>query len=189
MAQDNPRLHAGLSAGLLIALLAVLLLPAIDKRLSFYQRLDNMQFQHRNFAPGIRQTAVLEEELKQLRRLQADRDGFLEDKPGALAAADLQRQLKILIESNGGNLISTQVVENDTGDLFPSVTVKVQFRSGTEALQLILYQLATGRPVLLTENLLIQQRNKSDAGHSTHKPEPLDIRFDATAYLYRAGPK
>ncbi len=79
------------------------------------------------------------------------------------------------------------MLQGDTGELYPKVTVRVQISGGIESLRQILYQLATGQPLLITDNLLIQQRNRSGVMHAGHQTDTLDIRVDVTAYIYRAG--
>jgi len=112
----------------LLLLYVILILPAVSGRSDVRERLEVLQFQFAKYDHSAKQIQQLQKELDQLNNLQADQTGFLEEKPEALAAAELQKHIKSLIESNGGNLISTQVVKSDNDDLFPQVTIKVHIR-------------------------------------------------------------
>lgn len=193
MQQNNQRRHALLSLGLLLSVIAllfsVLVLPAINGRLEFHNRLSELQFQYAKFQHIVQQSGALQEELAQLQNAQTDQSGFLEEKPEALAAADLQKQIKTLIDTNGGNLISTQVVKSRAGEtgVFPEVTIKVHMRSDIEALQKLLYQLASSETVLQVDNLLIQKRRQGGGRRARRDANLLEIRFDTTGYIYQAA--
>ena len=193
MQQNSQRRQALLSLGLLLSVIAllstILVLPAINGRLKFHNRLNELQFQYSKFQGIAKQSELLKEDLTLLQKVQTDQSGFLDEKPEALAAADLQKQIKTLIDTNGGNLISTQVVKNrsDEVSMFPEVTIKVHMRSDIEALQKLLYQLASSETVLQVDNLLIQKRRQGGGRRARRDANLLEIRFDTTGYIYQAA--
>ena len=183
--------HASVSLALLILCLVVvyfaLVAPAIKGRMDINNRLENLQFQHTKFAGSAQRIDEIKQELDQLRHMQHDVTGFLEEKPQALAAADLQKYIKDLVESNGGNLVSMQVVnKKDNGKLFPEVTIKTHMRVDMESLKSILYNLAANRPVLLINDLAIQSRNQSTRRRTRRGQGLLETRFEITGYIYQS---
>ncbi len=185
----TPWQHATLSVGLTLVvtglLFFILVSPALSGRAAYQERLEALQFQLQNFSMAVEQTSILETELAALASREINQANFLEQKSRALAAADLQRLLDLLIEETGGILISTQVLP-DTGNnsIFPEITVSVHLRGATTSLQKLLYRLDSGQPLLFMDNLLIQKRRREDE-RGRRAAHQLNIRFDVTAFIYR----
>lgn len=186
----RPREHMALSAALALGaaglLFFILVWPALSARAAFHERLELLQVRQQKFTAAAARAPALEKELEALAGVKADQGGFLEEKPRALAAADLQQLLGSLIEQSGGSLVSTQVLEEINNDsVFPEITVKVYLRGATEVLQKLMYRLEINRPLLLPDNLLVQKRQQGDAGGGRDADE-LEIRFDVTAFIYQS---
>lgn len=179
-------LHTMVSVSLALMTVAVMVYtvvwPALSARTLLQERLHALQFQGQKFGIATLQTPILEQELEQLAGLETGLEGFLEDKPPALAAADLQQLLNTLIEDAGGALVSAQVLqEADRADLFPAITVKVTMHGSTESLQKLLYRIDTSQLALIPDNLRVQKRQFS----GNPALDELEIRFDVTAFIYR----
>lgn len=185
----TPWQHAMLSAGLTLVmagLLFVLLVwPALSSRLAFNERLEALHVQYQQFTRAAAHTETLTRELDALASLEASREGFLEDKPKALAAADLQQLVQSRVEQTGGLLISTQVLPGaDDEDIFPAITVKVHLRASIGSLQQLLHGIEAGQPLLVVDNLSVQRRQRENR-QSRRDGGELEIRFDVTAFIYR----
>jgi hypothetical protein len=181
--------HAALSAAILLVLSAVVYVlfiePAVSGRVEFYNRLDQLQFQYQKLSNAIDKTDALRTEIIALKQDKPDQSGFLEEKVETLAAADLQNRIKNLVSSFDGNLISTQVIQNQEDTIFPEITIKVHMRGDIETLQKLLYELRSSQPVLLVDNLLIQARNVNRRRRIQQNADQLEIRFDITGFIYR----
>lgn len=179
-------LHAGVSVSLALVTVATMIYtvvwPALSARTLLQERMQALQFQGQKFGMATLQTPVLEQELEELAGLETNREGFLEHKPPALAAADLQQLLTSYIEQAGGALLSAQVLQEADGNrLFPAITVKVTMHGATESLQKLLYRIDTGPLRLFPDNLRVQKRQFS----GNPALDELEIRFDATAFIYQ----
>ena len=184
----TPRQHALLAAGLMLIaaglLYFILVWPALAGRTIFLERLERLQFQQQKLTETVALTPFLEKELAVLSNLEINQPGFLEQKPRDLAAADLQRQLSLLIDAADGSLVSTQVLPNkEEEDIFPAITMKMHVRGTIESLRQILYTFDTGQPLLFLDNLLVQKRRRSDEP-APRNADLLDIRFDVIAFIY-----
>ena len=184
----TPRQHALLAAGLMLIaaglLYFILVWPALAGRTIFLERLERLQFQQQKLTETVALTPFLEKELAVLSNLEINQPGFLEQKTRDLAAADLQRQLSLLIDAADGSLVSTQVLPNkEEEDIFPAITMKMHVRGTIESLRQILYTFDTGQPLLFLDNLLVQKRRRSDEP-APRNADLLDIRFDVTAFIY-----
>ena len=185
----EPQKHAMLSLAVLITMLVVfysiVIHPAISARMKYQERHEDLLFQFSKLGDMENRSNQLEIELEKLATQSIDKTGFLDNKPEALAAADLQKHIKTLIELNEGNLISTQVIPQQEVDIFPQVTVKVHLRGNIKALQHILYRLNFDFPVLLVDNLLIQKRHASGGRRAQQGADQLEVRFDITGFIYQ----
>ena len=156
--------------------------PGLSSRSALHERLQALHLQEQKFGLATQQTPVLEKELEELAGLETNQEGFLKEKPPALAVADLQQMLSSIVDEAGGTLISTQILqEADGNNLFPAITVKVNLRGATESLQQILYRIDTSRPQLILDNLRVQKKQSTGAPGI----DELEIRFDLTAYIYQ----
>ena len=178
--------HATLSLCLLAVVVTglyfTLLQPALTARKNYQERIDDLSLQLDRYRNTESEILKLQDEIEQLMLVDPDNDGFLEEKSPALVAADLQRQLKSLIESNGGDLVSTNVITDPENELFPKVTIKVHMQAEMQTMVTVFYKLAVNKPFLFTSDILIQQRHmvsrrqQPDAGK-------LEVRFDVTGYI------
>lgn len=171
---------------MLLAFYIIIIHPAISARFQFKQRYEELQFQFSKLGNAESKSHQLQMELDRLRAQETDKTGFLENKPDALAAADLQNHIKTLIESSEGNLVSTQVVSQKEVDVFPKVTVKVYLRGSIEALRNVLYQMDSNQPVLIIDNLLIQRRGGSNRRSAQREADQLELRFDVTGFMFES---
>ena len=166
-------------------------MPAFIKRGDFRKEIEELQFQYIRFSKLVEQRDNISKQLEQLKQQKTDTTGFLEDKPESLAAADLQDRIKNIIESKGGNLISTQVVQQESSATFPAVRIRIQMRAGIKALQEITYSLESGEPTLLLDNVYLQKRNRSITRRSAFKStaqtmaDLIEVRFEVTGYIFQ----
>lgn len=190
--------HALLSVAiLLLALLTInfgIIQPATAQRESNDARIASLQFRLEKFRDTKQLIRELKAEIVKLKAGQSDTNDFFKDKPAALVAADLQQQVKKLIESNGGNLISTHAMGEGDDEIFNSVIVKVHMRGNIESLQKIFYQLSNDKPVLFIDNLMIQKqhrttsrRRRKELYQYTSGQSNLESRFDVSGYIYSTG--
>ena len=163
----------------------ILIWPALAGRAAFQGHLEELQLQHQKWTETATLAPILEKELAALSRLEIDRSGFLGQKNRDLAAADLQQRLSLIIEEAGGSLISSQVLPatNEDENLFPEITMKMHMRGNIASLRDILESFNTGQPLLFTDNLLVQKRQRSGEP-ARQDVDKLDIRFDVTAFVY-----
>lgn len=185
----TPRQHAVLATSLMAVagglFYFILVWPALAGRAAFQDHLEGLQSQHQKWTETATLAPVLEKELAALSRLEIDRSGFLGQKNRDLAAADLQRRLSLIIEEAGGSLISSQVLPatNEDENLFPEITMKMHMRGNIASLRDVLESFNTGQPLLFTDYLLVQKRQRSGEP-ARQGVDKLDIRFNVTAFIY-----
>ena len=183
--------HATASLSLLLLLIfgfyLAIIQPALHSNQENQERFEDISFQLAKYGNTKKKIAELNSQIKDLKASNPNNLDFLKKKSSALVAADLQKLLKTLIEKNGGNLVSTHAVTKTKEDVFSNITVKVHMRCNITTLRTVLHKLASNKPLLFTDNILIQSKNKSSSRRkNTRNSDQLEIRFDVTGYINQA---
>jgi len=104
-----------------------------------------------------------------------------------LAAAALQERVKSVVTSSGGTLTSTQVLPAASEPGFKRIIVNVRMAVSMAALQQVLYELETGLPYLLVDDLVILSRAANQRRRQGRVVDMLDVRFNLYGYMRESG--
>jgi general secretion pathway protein M len=132
------------------------------------------------------QRPALARRLEEQQELAASAAGYLQGPSDALAAAQLQDRVKTVIEGAGGELRSTQILPAQpvAGDAaIRRAALRVQFAVTIDGLAATLYELETGQPYLLVEQLSVREQR---VRRRRDEPEPetsLDVTLELSGYL------
>lgn len=112
---------------------------------------------------------------------------YLKNTQPALAAAEVQENIRALIESSGGRLVGIGTPAAKDEGRYRQITVNVQFTANMPAVRRILHSVESGIPYLFVENLMIRSQVNAN-----HKPAPgqepeMFITFDAHGYALTGG--
>lgn len=195
MIPDMPQWkHASYSLSILMLIVSslffLLIQPALELRMQNRKDFEDLSFQLTKFGDINQKTDELNIQIKQLKESNPNNLDFIKKKTSALVAADLQKLLKTIIEANGGSLVSTHAVTKPKEEVFSDITIKVHMRGNVSTLRTVLYKLATNKPLLFTDNLLIQSKNarrSNSKRRSNRNTDQLEIRFDVTGYINQAS--
>lgn len=181
MISFSPDMRQGIcSLGILLLIVfgfyILLVQPAVSTRSQNTERIEDLMFQSSKFALSAQNNAPLINEIKQLEKENPSKKYFLDGNAPAIVAADLQKNIKTFVKSSGGNLISSHALGLREDELFPKVTVKIHMRTDINALRDVLYQIAISRPLLFTENVMIQRKGKQADNR-------IEVRFDVSGYI------
>jgi general secretion pathway protein M len=142
---------------------------------------------HRDQIERFKRIAKSAPEIQQhLRELEErrKRDQYvLTEESTILAAAVLQERVKAIIEQSGGRLTSTQVPPAVAEGAYNKVTVKVRMSVTTPALQSVLYELESGVPYLVVDNVAVLARRARRRRETQSQPQTLDVRFDLSGFM------
>lgn len=178
--------HGFASLAILILLIAglyfLMVQPALSTNNINAERIDNLEFQSEKFNRSKQEVDFLTSEIKQLQKQYPNKQGFLEAKAPAVVAADLQKQIKTMVTGSGGTLLSTHALTQAGDELFPRIAIKVHMRSDIKTLLNVLYQITINRPLLFTENVLIQKRH-TGARNKQQINNQIEVRFDVSGYI------
>lgn len=189
------RLHAPLlTRTLALAILAALLaavwaLAAHPVIVWLNDRQDN-EHRLRKLLAGYRRMAAerpaLERELQSWRQREGATIGYVDGNSSALAAANLQGQIKRIIESNGGEIGSVQNLAPLATANGERITIHYDLSIPEAKLTDVLYQLETNVPYLFLDNLTIHGQEGLIPATQGGKGQKLSLRCDVHGY-HRVG--
>lgn len=183
----SPALRRVLAVAILVAILAALgalvVEPVTAKFASYDRAVAQSQALLARYLRIGGERERLQVQLEQVRRAQASRGGFLEGASGELVAAELQNKAKNLVDANGGNLKSVQILKEQDENNFRRVAIRVTMTANTVAVQNIFYSLETANPYLFLDNVDIRASRRRAQKTRTQGAGDLQVRYDVYGYM------
>jgi general secretion pathway protein M len=116
--------------------------------------------------------------------------GYLEGPSDALAAAQLQDRVKGVVEAAGGELRSTQILPAEAVDGGPGTrraTLRVQMVVAIDGLAEILYDLESGQPYVLIDEVAVRGQRTRRLGGDSEAAPLLDISLQLSGFVRAAS--
>lgn len=110
---------------------------------------------------------------------------FLKSASPALAAAELQEQVKVILDANGGKLSSIQILPHKDDGAYRQIAVSLQFTAPLGAVKAMLYALESAHPYLFIDNLQIRVPNPLGMSKEAISDPELFVQFDLTGYAVK----
>lgn len=182
------RIYAvAVAATFVILAASVIVLPLLNE----YSELGKSISEQRLLFARYRQLAAnhddLRDQLVSIQRQAHSQAHYVTGDTPALASANMQRHLKQLIDSIGGELISTQLLGGDEDDLYASAALQIRMRADLETMMKLLYRLENGKPMFFLNELSINARPLRRAAQAADSAAGiLDVHFTMTGYLPEA---
>lgn len=162
---------------------SLLIFPYVSAYSAQAGEIDRKQRQITTYEQLAASEDALQQELALLKRSNPAAAYFVDGETPALASARMQQYVKQIIERNGGELISTQIVQQETASDASSTTLNVTLRTDVNASSQILYLLESGKPLLFLDKVTISTRLVRGTGTTATPQIALDMSFDVTGYL------
>jgi general secretion pathway protein M len=116
--------------------------------------------------------------------------GYLEGPSDPLALAQLQDRVKGVVEAAGGELRSTQILPGQAVDASPGTrraTLRVQMVVAIDGLAEILYDLESGQPYVLIDELAVRSQRARRRGGGLEAPLLLDVSLELSGFVRAAS--
>lgn len=185
----SPAISRALALALLFALLLLLFTGIVHPLFSAYADARSAAVQWREAIAHAEATsrnpAALQAEVAQIKARQRSAVGFLHSTNNALAAAELQDRLKMLVESVHGELRSTQILPARDEGKVRRITIRGQISTDIAGLQRVFYQLESTEPMLFLDNVEIRPR-RTWRLRAASEDGGIEAQFDL--YGYMRGP-
>jgi general secretion pathway protein M len=172
--------------GVVVLVFAAVVWPWLEQNWEYDEEIANRVHQLGRFQALAATRPELERQLEQLRLESRNAAFYLKADTPALAGAELQNQVKQVVEAQGGKLTSTQILKVADEEGATRVSIRVRMTGDTETLLNVLYGLENGQPLLFLDNLSVRARRVSTRRSrraKTVQRDPLDINFDLSGYL------
>ncbi|MDH3534904.1 MAG: type II secretion system protein GspM [Gammaproteobacteria bacterium] len=140
----------------------------------------------------IDQREHFEQQFEALSESEALRAVFLDDRPGALADAKLQRIVREVVEQAGGRVLQVAIAKaraakrsSSSGEttVDKKVTVSVMMQGSIESIYNMLYELENGRPLVLVSNFEITHIESRYPVEQSVSDTSYRAKYDATAFI------
>ena len=176
---------------LVIALLLVYLLVFhwfILRHGEYAEEIGDLRTQLNRFQTVASQREALQTRLALIRSSQKDADLFLEDPEFDEAAAAMSGRIGEMVRNQADEacqIVSRQPVRPRVQERFQKVTVNVRMRCDANDFLQVLYQMETGTPLMLVDDLnIIRPRTRRRTRNAQPEAQgALDIRFNVSGYL------
>jgi general secretion pathway protein M len=149
-------------------------------------RIEQAEILLRRYRALAEQRPAMADRLAAQQELAASAAGYLQGPSDALAAAQLQDRVKSVIEGVGGELRSTQILPARAIEdiaVIRRVVLRVQFDVTIEGLAKALYELESGQPYLLIDQLSVREQRARRRDESEMEAR-LDISLELSGYLH-----
>ncbi len=149
--------------------------------------IEQAEFLLQRYRALAEQRGAMAERLAEQQELAASAAGYLQGPSDALAAAQLQDRVKTVVERAGGELRSTQILTATPVEIDATIrrtALRVQFVVTVAGLAETLYELETGQPYLLIDELTVrEQRTRSRRRDEPESEAQLDVSLELSGYL------
>ena len=190
MLQPNSLLSRTLALILLVLVLLsggrLVVAPLLAVFQNNASRIEQTEVLLRRYQALAEQRPAIADRLVAQQDLAASAGGYLQGPSDALAAAELQDRVKSVIEGAGGELRSTQILPAGTVEgiaVIRRAALRVQFDATIENLAEILYELESGEPYLLIDQLSVRDQ-RTRRRNEAETEAPLYISFELSGYLH-----
>ena len=98
----------------------------------------------------------VEAELREMQQRNAAMSGLIEGNSAALAAAAVQSDIKTIIESNGGSVLSTQNMPSKIADGFEKIEIQYDLSLPLGSMKNVIYQIETHTPYFFIDHVTMR---------------------------------
>jgi len=178
----------GLFVLLLVAVYFLVFQGFVDRHRALNERLAEAAAARQKYAALAASVPELKKRLRAVRQQAGQSDHFLKADSANLAAAELIRTLKEIVNSHVSQaqdclILSNQLTRDKEPEQFERVILKVRLRCRYDILVQVLNDLEQHRPDLFVDELRIEQRYTRTSRRNKPQPRMLEVRFDLYAYL------
>jgi general secretion pathway protein M len=183
----NPRQHRLLALAILVlALGAVFSLTVLPVLLANQHYQDTITTQQSRLQQLQRAAAIgdtLQPQYEQLKRWQTTDAYYLKSNSAALAAAELQRLVKRIVEAKNAEVVSTQILTTRQEEGFDRVALKVRIRGELENIVQAFHVIETGEPFIFLDNVSVRAGRGRRVRGKVATLQALDIDMELIGYM------
>lgn len=169
-----------LALGVLFGVTAV---PVLLANQHYQDTIESME----NRLQQLKRTAAIGDALQpqysQLKSWRKTDAQYLKSSSPALAAAELQRMVKQVIQEKNAQITSTQILAMQQEEGFDRVSLKVRIRGELEKVVEAFYVIETGEPFIFLNNVSIRASSGRRIRGKIAPVQTLDLDFELIGYM------
>lgn len=174
-----------------VAMLALVIgVPAATAFLALHQETDDTLTQLARYRAELGLRPKLEQQLSELRQRGAVAPGLIVAQDSSLAEAQIQREVKSIVEANAGEVQSTQLATKKAVGSLEEITVQYDLTVPITRLNALLYAIESHTPYLYIDHADISAPlgwQFQPTANGKKPPEPkLQLRCSIHAYRWSA---
>lgn len=176
-----------LAIALLILVIGALYIFLVKPVYSHYRaneetvaRLSNRLVEYRRTAEIL---PALEKQLQSISPDHREKNYYLKSSTEALAVAELQTYIKGIIERANGSLVSSQPLDSEDSGAFSMIRIHVRMQGNIEAIQSMFYNIESGTPVLVMDNVTLTKRRAGRRQKTDPSAGTLDVNFTLIGFI------
>ncbi len=178
-------LAIGLLLSIIISIALLIFMPWYSSLTKTLDDIDEQIFRDKRYQRVIASREEVEVEIEKGRKEINALGYFTSQTTPALAAAELQKRIKEMVQDADGEISSTQVLPNKDEDGLLRITVKVKLTGDMEMLRNLLFEIDVEKPLMIIENLTIVPGRKK-RNRKTRKTEQTDkvvVTLEVSSYI------
>lgn len=173
-----------------VAVTLIIGVPAGTAFLALHQETDDTLLQLAQYRAELGLRPKLEQQLLELRQRGAAAPGLIVAQDSSLAEAEIQREVKAIVETNAGEVQSTQLATKKALGSLEEITVQYDITVPITRLRALLYAIESHTPYLYIDHADISaplgwQPQPPQAGKKPPEPK-LQLRCSIHAYRWSA---
>ncbi len=185
----NDKQQRWLAIGLLLCIIIsiglLIFMPWYNNLTNTLEDIDEQKFRDKRYQRVI---ASREEVLVEIDkgRNEINALGYFNDKETpSLAAAELQKRIKEMVQNADGEISSTQVLPNKDQDGLLRITVKVKLTGDMEMLKNLLFEIEAEKPLMIVEKLTIVpgRKKRNRRTRKTEQTGKIVVTLEVSGYM------
>ncbi|MCF6202876.1 MAG: type II secretion system protein GspM [Methylococcaceae bacterium] len=178
-------LAVGLLLGIIIILSATVFIPWYNTLNETLEKIDDQVYQIQRYQRVIASREEVLSEVEKGRKKINALGYFYTQETYSLAAAELQKRIKGIVERAGGDISSTQVLPHKEQNELVRIAVKVRLVGDMDMLRVLLFEIQAEKPLMGIENItIIPKRGRRN--RKTRKIEEtglITITMEVSSYM------
>ena len=175
----HPAVSRGAAVAILLLLLGVGFVAVVEPVRAVYdgyeRSIADLQHQRVQYSRIAATRPMLQAEIDTLEERRMLDGALLQGGSQAIAAAALQEQAKDIITKSGGQWLSAQTLDPEDAGVMRRIAVKVEMAGTMNALQAALYQLESGTPTIIVDEMMVRPAKSRKAGSRLGEFVPVDL--------------
>lgn len=189
----SPNMQRASAIALLMLMLLMCWMVIFDPLLSFWQdrrdRVEQSAHILTSYRRATANTVSLEDKVQSLSKENGRQGGFQTGASAALVAAGLQTSVKQIIQSQAGEVTSSQILPPTIESGFEKVAIRVNFKVSASSLPKVIYSIETALPSLFIENVQIHgMQTPPQPGATDELTQFLSVEWDVYGYSRNGAP-